>query len=337
MPSGVRRHRVTLKNLGAPALDGEGGYQQALVPLTPSDLLVAIESPGGDDERLAPGTVVTASTRIVTGPFHPQVSTATVLEFKGRALHVVGVVNVDERDVQMVLTCEERGAAALPVEPASYIQAVLRDGPIGYWRLNDVEATVAEDASGANHPGAYAGGVTVGEPGALSPANGINFAARFNGIDGQVTCPAPELARDGLAPVSAEVWAKRVAGTDYGGLLGTVTKGFFLIWDTGWLGFYAGNGGLVSILSNTVAAGWHHIVGTWDGTLTAGAIKLYVDGALVASANPLNGSEAGTCRIGNASAVGGSAFNGWLDEVAVYAIALTADQVRFHYDQGVKS
>lgn len=111
----LRPHRVTLSNPGPPVPDGDGGYTQGATPLNPPALYVSIESPaGGQDERLAPGTVVSSFTRLVTGQYHPQVTTATTIDFNGRKLQVVGKVNIQERNQEMVLTCEEREAAPTP-------------------------------------------------------------------------------------------------------------------------------------------------------------------------------------------------------------------------------
>lgn len=107
-PSGPRRHRVTLANPGPPVPDGDGGYTTGSTPLAPPDLYVAIESPAAQDERLAPGTVVSSATRLIIGPYHPQVTTQTVLTYNGRTFQVMGVSNVAERNIDMVLTCEER-------------------------------------------------------------------------------------------------------------------------------------------------------------------------------------------------------------------------------------
>lgn len=73
-------------------------------------------------------------------------------------------------------------------------------------------------------------------------------------------------------------------------------------------------------------ARWVHVAGTWDGT----SGKLYVDGALVFSANPpspppipINNLP---LRIG-ADSTGNNRLNGLLDEVAIHNTTLSAEQV----------
>lgn len=67
----------------------------------PSDLWVRLlpAAPGSFDERVNSFTV--------EAPYHAQVDTFTVLTYEGRQLFVKGVQNVDEKNVDMVLFCEE--------------------------------------------------------------------------------------------------------------------------------------------------------------------------------------------------------------------------------------
>src|SRR5262249_3500065 len=74
---------------------------------------------------------------------------------------------------------------------------------------------------------------------------------------------------------------------------------------------------------------WHHIVGVRDGN----KFSIYVDGVLEGSTT----TSVGTLTL-NTTVVGalkrssmGSFFTGWLDEVAYYPTALSAENVRRHY------
>lgn len=73
---------------------------------------------------------------------------------------------------------------------------------------------------------------------------------------------------------------------------------------------------------------WHFVVGTFDGSTKA----LYVDGALVASqpASCTTTSSA-NIRIGAASDVGYSGYNGDIDDVGIYNRSLTAGEVASLY------
>ena len=107
-PAGQRPHRVLLQNPGLPVPDGEGGYTQSWVDLAPPSLSVSIEpATGGDVARLAAGTVITSTSRLVTAPYHPQVTTKTRIVFGARLLHVTGMQDPGERHVELLLLCEE--------------------------------------------------------------------------------------------------------------------------------------------------------------------------------------------------------------------------------------
>jgi SPP1 family predicted phage head-tail adaptor len=105
---GRRRHLVTLQNPGPAVPDNEGGYTQSWEYLTPSTAWASITPATARDlERVVAGTVQSTATHIVQILFHPGVTTQTRLLFKGRTLQVTGVSNWEERDVMLILTCEE--------------------------------------------------------------------------------------------------------------------------------------------------------------------------------------------------------------------------------------
>lgn len=105
---GDRPHRVTLQNPGPAVPDGDGGYLQTWTDLTPPAISVEILPATAQDlERVTAGTVIATATHIVTGPFHPQVTTKTRVLFNGREFHVGGVANPAERSVEMILVCTE--------------------------------------------------------------------------------------------------------------------------------------------------------------------------------------------------------------------------------------
>jgi head-tail adaptor len=105
---GDRPHRVLLFNPGTPVPDGDGGYTTADTPLDPPALFMAIEAATAASlERVTAGTALTAATHVVRGPYHPQVSTQTILKFNGRTFYVRGVNNREERGQDMTLLCQE--------------------------------------------------------------------------------------------------------------------------------------------------------------------------------------------------------------------------------------
>ena len=82
---GQYEHRVILD-----VPNGPNGF----LPLDPPDWYCASLSEGSGQTTLI-------------GHYHPGITTATRVHFKGRVYHVVSIVNREERDVELVLTCTE--------------------------------------------------------------------------------------------------------------------------------------------------------------------------------------------------------------------------------------
>lgn len=103
-----RPHWVTFQNPGAAVSDGAGDVTQLWFALTPPALFVRIQPATAKDlERLAAGTVLSTASHIVTGPDHPQVTTATRIVFGTRVFSVTGVANPEERNVERIYLCVE--------------------------------------------------------------------------------------------------------------------------------------------------------------------------------------------------------------------------------------
>jgi hypothetical protein len=80
-----------------------------------------------------------------------------------------------------------------------------------------------------------------------------------------------------------------------------------------------------------VAGQTYHVVGTFDGATQ----RLYVNGVQVATASFTGGPSVNTRPVVLGSWDAGSEFfAGSLDDVAVYAKALTATQIANHFNQG---
>src|SRR5207253_9891358 len=117
-----------------------------------------------------------------------------------------------------------------------YREGVLSDAPAAYWRLGEASGTVAADVVGGN-PGAYAGGVTPNQPGAVADGN---RAVLLNGSTGaiQVSNPTFSLAGD----LTIELWLN----VTLGGRQTLLSKGYqneleLTLESNGQLNFYHGN------------------------------------------------------------------------------------------------
>ena len=104
---GARIHWVKLQNPGQQVPDGEGGTTFS----APVDLggMFANVAPATarDLERVVAGTVQSQASHLVTIDYLAGVSTATKVLFGGRVLNVTGVVNIEERNSELVLACTE--------------------------------------------------------------------------------------------------------------------------------------------------------------------------------------------------------------------------------------
>jgi hypothetical protein len=206
---------------------------------------------------------------------------------------------------------------------------------VSYWRLGEAPgATTAVDSKG-NNDGTYVGGVTLGQPGAISGST--DTAVLLDGVDGRITTSfnpfEPGVAR------TFEGWANRSSNTnDHALFAGDAATAYPV------LRCLAGSDD-VRFNPDTSGAGqdfagalpgtgvWFHWALVWDGSaLTA---TLFVNGV---DKGKLNfsfgfGGAPGNIELG---AEGGtsSPFEGLLDEVVVYNELLDSAVIQSHFTLG---
>jgi hypothetical protein len=215
---------------------------------------------------------------------------------------------------------------------ATYVQTVLADGPVGYWRLGEKAGTIAFDSSGHGLDGTYQGGLLLGQAGAI--AGDPDSAVLLDGSTGLVRIPnSPGINAISNSVVTVEAW---VSGglTETAELFSTwdgTTNGFQVVWDSGDAGSFAANQGVRSprpITDNN----WHQVVIVWNG----GTTTVYVDAQLAASGSSPFTPSAFENQIGtqcfSALSTGCSLFHGGgIDEVSVYDAALDSARIQAHY------
>ena len=231
---------------------------------------------------------------------------------------------------------------------AGYINVILNDAPIGYWRFDDpVGATQAADSSGHNRPlnldGFSASHYQI--PGATADGN---TALHFD----WATATWPVTADFAFAAgesFSFEYWIKVASGHGSSAGAGILTKGYDSSQSKPWyLSRLEGSGdnrraevylrtgaddNANPLGASLVDNQWHHVAGVYDAS--EAQARLYVDGRSVASVNNVVAAAYGT---NDRPFVVGRHGNQWLDasldEVAMYSTALTLDQVISHYQTG---
>ena len=214
----------------------------------------------------------------------------------------------------------------------SYKTAIMTDSPQMYWRLNESGPGMAVDAVPTI---AYqVTGPTV--PDAALALNGSNS---YISTDKSLSSPSS---------FSVEVWFKTTSNN--GGLLASfgssqtgpsTSLARALYMDNGGnLHFGIYNGSTYPSASSSNAyndGGWHHAVGTYDGS---GNLILYVDGTQAGSASGAGTAQAytGHWRFGYDQLASGwnplpasSYLQGSLGEAAIYPSVLTSTQVSNHY------
>jgi len=118
--TGTYRQLATLSSPGAAVPDGDGGFTQAQVPLDPPEWRCAIESASAAAaERSFSSTVIAQASQVLTGRFHPGITTSTQVVWTDRAgvSHLANVLGVEDVEgagvVTMVLVSEVLNAPAL--------------------------------------------------------------------------------------------------------------------------------------------------------------------------------------------------------------------------------
>lgn len=229
----------------------------------------------------------------------------------------------------------------------SYPAAVLADGPLAYWRLNESAGTVAYDSAGAFN-GTYAAGVTQSVAGPRPPALGgfesTNTGAEFyNGqANSFVTVPALNLRTN---TVTFLAWLYPVGSqADYSGLLMTRAG--------------STQAGLGYTTANQIGYTWN---GNTTWTFQSGLVPPQNQWSLVAlvvSATQArlhllnsNGLQSATNAIAHQSEIwdgpaqlgndpsggtGSRTFNGIMDEATVFAKSLSPSALSALYQAGTQ-
>ncbi len=204
---------------------------------------------------------------------------------------------------------------------SSAAEPVLDPALIGWWRLDEKGGTAAAESSGK----APAGELRDGASWAPGRTGG---AARF--AEARAHVNVADFSFSGTA-LSVALWVQHDAA---GGNQRYVVLGeeSFVLRAQGDddLHFYLRTDGELRHLTHDRAVkvgAWMHVAGTWDGTTQ----KLYKDGVLVASGKP-GGTLAPFRRLRISN--GGEAMKGLVDDVRVYARALTEADVQALFATG---
>jgi hypothetical protein len=253
---------------------------------------------------------------------------------------------------------------AVTAAQASYMDAVLANNPVGYWRLGENAGTTARNSATTGSALDATAGSTMLlgnlSPGALP--NDINNASTCTrgtgqgGHDGYAQVPYNSAFDFGIADgFSIEAWI--TPNTTYQGMQAIAGHCEMSAVGTGYyLGAYTGfaSGKLAPIVQMIDANGndlecgadvdlkdgnWHHVAMTHAAEATDGTgIKIYVDGISYPVTTYAGGALVSDIKLNAPLAIGGRCvsgpaepFQGGLDEVAVYASELSATDIAAHW------
>jgi hypothetical protein len=213
-----------------------------------------------------------------------------------------------------------------PASNVAQATVQLAGQPVLYYRFDEASGTTALDSSGNNNTGTLSGDAmhVQGLPGF---GNGLHF----NGTGYVMANDSSSLDPTSQITVSAWINADTWANGNHRILQKSTDDSdnqYRLLVEGGALKFDITGLGTAQTTTLPSTGAWHNVTGTYDGS----TIKLYVDGSLVAS-QAASGQIPVTngplfVATKNAGAPAGDHFVGTIDEVRIYARALTQAQIQ---------
>lgn len=200
-----------------------------------------------------------------------------------------------------------------------------KDGPVAYYPFN---GNALDESGNSNHGTVYGASLTADRYG------NAGKAYSFNGTDNYIDCGSASILKI-TGNFSMGGWLYMDGGSQNPRMLSFESpEGNYRITTTG-------SGNARSVNLNYGSSGlsvmvpiqeWHHIFFTYEG----GNAKLYLDGIKVAEANSpqteaLNYST--SLNIGRKAAPAYDAWGGKLDEIVIYARAISASEVMNWYQK----
>ncbi|MGC9943937.1 MAG: LamG-like jellyroll fold domain-containing protein [Verrucomicrobiota bacterium] len=273
------------------------------------------------------GSVPTTNSILYSGPF--------VLTNNDTVQAVAAAPGQPDSPVNSVTFSTNATLVSGPGVSGPYANAVLADGPLGYWPLNETNGIIAYDYAGGDN-GTYVGDVILAQPGAPLPGFGSpGYAAVFDGLSAYVDIP--EGPFNITEAITAMAWVNvPTPPSHFSGLMGHGDQSWRTsINPVGEPGSADGSNPDATSPDSIVGTGWHFVAYVYTGIPNAtNNGSLYVDGVLKAT-NTVNTpvGDALDVWIGGSPDYGsGRLLSGSVAQAAVFAKALSPSQIMALYN-----
>ena len=215
--------------------------------------------------------------------------------------------------------------------------------PISHWKFDERQGTVAYDSVGDNDGNIYGATWTIGQ---------IDAALNFDGVNDYVNVTNNSSQQIATNQITLGAWIKLTAdvGNTQGRIICKETAGN---WGISWgfelfgngysgstgnqLAFHdsSGTAGYICLSQTHLAIGqWYHVAVTDN----AGQIRIYINGLLDKSSNSGYGIPtliSAPINIGTSNPASTFYFNGMIDDVRFYDVALSAEEILQLYQSGL--
>lgn len=222
----------------------------------------------------------------------------------------------------------EKARLAVAQQLASQVSHAVGAEAVGIWRFENISGNTTPDSSGYGNTGTLVGSPSLvqgifSNTQAINLSGGAQYIDAGNGTSLQIT-----------GTITLAAWVKTSAGSGSRNVISkrTGVSGFEIVYyDSGYLNFFLGGGAeQVQYAVNLEDGLWHHVAGTFNGTV----MRMYLDGVRVGpeiSSNPVS-NAAVPLTIGSKGA--SQYWQGVIDEVLVSREFFTAEEIKDLYAQG---
>jgi alpha-mannosidase len=223
-----------------------------------------------------------------------------------------------------------------PIEDGEPVALPVNDR-VAYWRVQEGPGQTHHDLAGTDDAGSLLGTtVPTWASGWFSPHGQDNFSLYFSGAGYVIVNPASGTPLyDVQNAITISVWFK---AADWNGNRRILQKGksdnqYRVLAEWNNLVFHIYNVGRITTTLPSAGV-WHHLAAVYDGT----SMRLYVDGilktSLYASGSINRTSDPLYIGTKTPSAPSGDYYKGYLDDIQIYSVALTEQEIRELARQG---